>query len=68
MLTTLLTSSEVDAILRYRPGRARRLAKAGQLPSVVLPDGEIRFREADIAALLEPAGANAGRPASEGRR
>lgn len=39
----LLTSREVDQALRYPRGRSIKLAKAGLLPSVILPDGEIRF-------------------------
>ena len=39
----LLTPNEVDVSLRYRPGRAKRLAKSKVLPCIKLPDGEIRF-------------------------
>jgi hypothetical protein len=48
----LLTPEEVDRFFRYPRGRAARLATAGKLPAVFLPDGEIRFdREAIVAAL-----------------
>lgn len=51
-MKNLLTPSEVDALLRYRPGRAIRLARAGVLPHIQLPDGEIRFDEADIERIM----------------
>lgn len=57
-----MTSSEIDSLLRYRPGRARRLAKDGRLPHVELPDGEIRFDQAEIEKLLD-AGKREGAPA-----
>jgi hypothetical protein len=49
----LLTPREVDRLLRYPQGRAVRLAKARRIPSVSLPDGEIRFRESEILALIQ---------------
>ena len=49
----LLKPVEVDLLLRYPTGRAGRLAKAGKLPHVLLPDGEIRFVESEIEALLK---------------
>ena len=50
----LLTSREVDRLLRYPHGRASRLARAGLLPAVVLPDGELRFeRQAVLDALAK---------------
>ncbi|HOA75966.1 MAG TPA: helix-turn-helix domain-containing protein [Phycisphaerae bacterium] len=48
----LLTPKDVDTILRYPSGRAARLARAGKLPHVTLPDGEIRFDQAEIEELL----------------
>jgi len=48
----LLKPAEVDLLLRYPIGRALKLAKAKCLPHIVLPDGEIRFDEAEIEALL----------------
>ena len=52
MTTRLLIPIEVDRILRYRAGRSERLAKRGKLPHVVLPSGEIRFRESDVERLF----------------
>ena len=48
----LLMPREVDRLLRYPRGRSLRLAKAGKLPYVELPDGEVRFAVADIARLM----------------
>lgn len=48
----LLTPSEVDAVLRYRSGRAKRLARMGKIPFVRLPDGEIRFKQQDIERIV----------------
>jgi predicted site-specific integrase-resolvase len=49
---TLLMPREVDRMLRYPRGRALRLARAGLIPVIRLPDGELRFDEGDIAKLL----------------
>jgi hypothetical protein len=51
-MQTLLTSCEVDRLLRYPRGRSLRLARTGRLPAIRLPDGELRFRVGDIEALL----------------
>jgi hypothetical protein len=48
----LLTSREVDRFLRYPHGRAAKLAKAGLLPVVVLPDGELRFERQAVLDVL----------------
>lgn len=48
----LLTCGEVEQLLRYPRGRAAKLAKAGKLPAIFLPDGEIRFCQRDITALM----------------
>jgi predicted site-specific integrase-resolvase len=52
MVQQLLIGIEVDRLLRYRVGTAERLARRGKFPHVVLPNGEIRFKEAEIEALL----------------
>jgi len=36
----------------YPQGRTLRLAKAGQIRSIRLPDGEVRIEEAEIERLL----------------
>lgn len=43
---------EVDRLLRYPRGRSARLARDNRLPHIILPDGEIRFDEAEIEKLL----------------
>ena len=48
----LLKPDELDLILRYPLGRCVKLAKAGRIPHIVLPDGSIRFRERDVQNLL----------------
>lgn len=53
-MTQLLTPRDVDRILIYPAGRARRLAREGRLPAVTLPDGQIRFRREDIERLIDP--------------
>ena len=62
MIVNLLTPREVDHILRYPAGRTLRLAMEGRLPHLLLPDGQVRFREADIQQLLEPRPAEGSRP------
>lgn len=43
MSRQLLYPSEVDRVLRFPSGRARRLALEGFIPYVQLPKGEVRF-------------------------
>jgi hypothetical protein len=43
---------EFDRLLRYPRGRSIRLARAGHLLYIRLPDGEIRFNEAEIERLV----------------
>lgn len=50
----LLTPRELDRMLRYPRGRSLKLAKAGKLPHIVLPDGEVRFDEDEIEKVLRP--------------
>lgn len=51
-MKTLLTPRDVDRLFRYPTGRSKRLALAKKIPSITLPDGEIRFDEAEIESLL----------------
>ena len=53
MEIVLLKPAEVNLLFRYPIGRATKLAKAGLIPHLILPDGEIRFDEAEIEALLK---------------
>jgi len=52
MSIALLKPGEVDIMLRYPTGRTLRLAKAGRIPHIVLPDGEIRIEEQQIKRIL----------------
>lgn len=54
MKIDLLKPREVDLLFRYPAGRSLRLAKAGLLSYISLPDGEIRFSEVEIQRLLKP--------------
>jgi predicted site-specific integrase-resolvase len=56
----LLTCRDVEQLLRYPRGRAARLARAGKLSAIFLPDGEIRFSQRDISALMKPGQAEGG--------
>jgi len=53
MNVNLLKPREVDLLFRYPAGRTLRLAKAGKIPFVRLPDGEFRFDEQEIQKILE---------------
>ncbi len=48
MDTHLLTEIEAADILRLTPRQVIRLARRGELPSVQLPNKEVRFDRADI--------------------
>lgn len=50
----LLVPEEVDSWLRLPRGRARRLARKGLLPAIILPDGEVRFLRREIEEILSP--------------
>lgn len=64
-MPSLLTPFEVDEILRYKPGRAARLARRKVLPHVELPDGTIRFRRDDIEQLIGTVTTTGSAPAAE---
>lgn len=44
----LLTDSEAAKALRMLRSRLVRFARAGKVPCVILPDGEVRFRRDDL--------------------
>jgi hypothetical protein len=48
----IIDGAEVDRRLAWPVGHAKRLAKRGTLPHLVLPDGSIRFRWDDIKPLI----------------
>ena len=62
-MQTLLTSNELDRMLRYPAGRSRRLAREGLIPHVRLPDGEIRFAPDETERWLEQCAGAAEAPA-----
>ncbi len=49
----LINARDAGRLLDMILSRATRLAKCGSLPSVLLPDGEYRFRPADLEAWCE---------------
>ncbi len=55
----LLKPREVDVLFRYPAGRTLRLAKAGKIAFIRLPDGEVRFDEAVIRKILQGEKVNA---------
>ena len=48
----LITPAELDRVLRYPRGRSVRLARKGLIPAITLPDGELRFSDSTLTALL----------------
>lgn len=51
----LLTTAEVAERLRVSQVTVARWAKKGQLDAVRLPGGTLRFKESDIAAIVDGA-------------
>lgn len=49
---TLLTAQEVADLLRVHVATIQRWARDGAIPVVPLPGGRMRFRRADIDALI----------------
>jgi len=49
----LLTAGEIAGILQMPEARVARYAKAGTIPHLRLPGGEIRFLAADVRAWLD---------------
>jgi len=62
MNETLLAISEAAELLRLTPRQVAKLARRGELPSVLLPGNEIRFDHADIRQWVE----TRKRPVAEG--
>jgi hypothetical protein len=50
----LIHADDIDQALNWPAGTARRQALRKRLPHYVLPDGAIRFRLAEILALVQP--------------
>lgn len=51
----LLLPGQVDLLFAWRAGRAAKMAEAGLLPAIRLPDGQIRFKRSDLERFLEAA-------------
>jgi hypothetical protein len=52
-LPHLLSPHDVAMWLGLTHARVSKLARAGKLPSITLPDGELVFEAADLAAWIE---------------
>jgi excisionase family DNA binding protein len=50
----LLTTSEVADALRVSVATVNRYARCGDLPAIVLPGGQRRYRAEDVDKLLAP--------------
>ena len=48
----LLKPAEVDVLLRCPAGRTKKLAKAGNIPYLVLPNGDVRIERADLDRFM----------------
>lgn len=62
-LTQLLDHFEAAELLSMLPPRLKRMAKRGEVPAVILPDGEIRFDPADLRDWVEGCKTTEGTPA-----
>jgi hypothetical protein len=60
MPTDLLFPEDIDARLNWPPGRTSRLARRSKLPHYLLPDGSIRLRWEEVAALVRHISATPG--------
>ena len=49
----LIDAREAGRLLDMLPARVTRFAKQGVIPSVVLPDKEVRFRPSDLEAWVD---------------
>jgi hypothetical protein len=52
ILPQLLGPGEVAALTNLTAGRITRMAKRGELPHLVMPDGGILFDAVDVAAWI----------------
>jgi excisionase family DNA binding protein len=52
-MTRLITDSEVGELLRLSSRQVEKLAKRGEIPSIRLPDNEIRFDPDEIRRYIE---------------
>jgi len=49
----LIDCNVAGRLLDMLPARVTRLAKRGDLPCVILPDGEVRYSEDDLRSWVE---------------
>jgi hypothetical protein len=59
-LPRLLTPAEVGVWLVLPARRVERLARAGEIPCLTLPDGSIMFEAASLAAWVQTRRAQGG--------
>lgn len=52
--TDLLSATDAATLLDVSPDTVRRWTRNGKVPHVRLPSGRVRYRKADIEALLSP--------------
>jgi hypothetical protein len=50
---TVLDVADAGRLLLLGPRRIRAMVRSGELPHIALPDGEVRFIEADLLAWIE---------------
>lgn len=58
----LIDADDAGRVLLLSARKVRTLARNGQLPHVILPNGELRFDPADLVAWIE----QRKRPATDG--
>jgi hypothetical protein len=58
---TYILPKEVDDLFRWPRGRAKRLAIAGAIEHVLLPDGDVRFERHVIDRIRTPRGSGRAR-------
>ena len=51
-LPELVRPADIERALKLGPGKARRMAESGEIPSVMLPDGQLRFDVAEVRGVL----------------
>ena len=60
-MSLLLDLPCVASRLQLRPKEVKAMVDAGQIPHIKLPDGTLRYREADLEAWLDHLSDPAGR-------
>jgi hypothetical protein len=65
LLPRLLTAQDVALWLALPTGRVERMARAGQIPCVTLPDGSVVFDQEELAGWLDALRRDAAREQDE---